>query len=92
MKLNDLTSSIVDHSVKIHTALGPGLLESVYQRLLSYELRKAGLQVETEVAVPILWDGHTIDEGYRVDIVVNQAVLSELKSVENILPVHPKQV
>jgi len=91
MKLNDITGAIVDHSLNIHQKLGPGLLESVYQRILAYELRKAGFQVETEVPVPIEWDGHIIDDSFRADMIVNGEVLLELKSVEKTLPVHRKQ-
>jgi len=91
MKLNDITGAIVDHSLNIHQKLGPGLLESVYQRILAYELRKAGFQVETEVPVPIEWDGHIIDDSFRADMIVNGEVLVELKSVEKSLPVHRKQ-
>ena len=92
MELNEISGAIVHHSVQIHTILGPGLLESVYQRILAYELRKAGLNVQSEVPVPVQWDGRTIDEGYRVDLVVEGVVLVELKSVERISKVHPKQV
>ena len=91
MELNDITGAIIDHSVRIHQKLGPGLLESVYQRVLAYELRKAGFQVETEVPIPLWWDGHIIDESFRADIIVNDAILLELKSVEKTLPVHRKQ-
>lgn len=91
MQLNDITGAVVDHSVKIHRKLGPGLLESVYQRVLAYELRKAGFQIETEVPIPLEWDGHIIDESFRADIIVNGQVLLELKSVEKTLPVHRKQ-
>ncbi len=77
--------------MKIHQSLGPGLLESVYQRVLAYELRKAGLAVETEVPIPVEWDGHIIDESFRADLIVNGKVLIELKSIENLQPVHKKQ-
>ncbi len=89
--LNQISGAIVDLSVKIHQTLGPGLLESVYHRILAYELRKAGFKVETEVTVPVEWDGHVIDESFRADLIVNNAVLVELKSVETLLPVHMKQ-
>ena len=91
MHENEISGKVVDLSIKIHNALGPGLLESVYQRILAYELRKAGLQVETEVAVPIEWDGNVIDESFRADIIVEGKVLLELKSIEKTQPVHRKQ-
>ena len=91
MELNDISGVVVDQSVKIHQALGPGLLESVYQRILGYELRKAGLTVETEVPVPVEWDGHIIDESFRADMIVDGSVLIELKSIESLQPVHKKQ-
>lgn len=92
MELNDVTGKIVDRAVFVHQSLGPGLLESVYQRILAYELRKAGLRIETEVPIPVEWDGHVIDESFRADIIVNGAVIVELKSVETTKPVHRKQL
>jgi iron complex transport system substrate-binding protein len=90
-ELNQISGAIIDLSMKIHQALGPGLLESVYHRILAYELRKAGFKVESEVPVPVEWDGHVIDESFRADLIVNGVVLVELKSVETLLPVHKKQ-
>ena len=92
MNENEISGIVVDASVKIHQTLGPGLLESVYHRILAYELRKAGLDVDTEVAVPVKWDGHVIDESFRAGIIVGNKVLLELKSVEKTQPVHRKQV
>lgn len=77
--------------MKIHQALGPGLLESVYQRILAYELRKAGLSVEAEVPIPVEWDGNVIDESFRADLIVDGKVLVELKSIERTSAVHRKQ-
>ncbi len=91
MDINEVTGMVVDRAVGIHRALGPGLLESVYHRVLAYELRKARLSVETEVPIPVEWDGHVIDGGFRADIVVNGIVLVELKSVEQTLAFHRKQ-
>ena len=88
---NEITAAIIDQSIKIHKTLGPGLLESVYQRILTYELRKAKFEVQTEVPVPVIWDGHKIDEGFRADLIVNNLVLVELKSVESLAKVHFKQ-
>ena len=92
MKHNDVTAAIIAHGIEIHKTLGPGLLEPVYQRILAYELRKANLNVTTEVPVPVIWDGHEINEGFRADLIVNNLVLVELKSVETISKVHHKQV
>jgi len=91
MSENEISGLVVDLAIRIHKALGPGLLESVYQRILAYELRKAGLEVQTEVPIPVEWDGHVIDESFRADIIVNGKVLLELKSVEKTQPVHRKQ-
>ena len=88
MELNEITGAVVEKSMEIHRELGPGLLETVYQRVLSYELRKAGLDVESEVSIPIQWEGHQIDQGFRADLIVNKQVLVELKSVETTVPVH----
>ena len=92
MEINDISGVIIDRSVRIHQALGPGLLESVYHRVLAFELRKSGLAVETEVPVPLEWDGHIINESFRADLIVNGIVLIELKSLEKLLPVHKKQI
>ena len=77
---------------RVHSRLGPGLLESVYQRVLAYELTKGGLSVEVQRSIPILYDEVLFDEGYRADLIVEKSVLLELKSVETLLPVHAKQV
>jgi GxxExxY protein len=91
MEINDTTASIIEHSINIHKKLGPGLLESVYQWILAYELRKAQFDVETEVPIPVQWDGHEIDDGFRADLMVNKRVLIELKSVESVSKIHKKQ-
>lgn len=90
-EMNKISGRIVDRAVNVHMALGPGLLESVYQRILAYELRKAGLKVETEVPIPVQWDGNEIDVAFRADLIVEGRVLVELKSVESIQAVHKKQ-
>ena len=90
MNENEISRIVVDAAINIHKALGPGLLESVYKRILAYELRKAGLDVGTEVPVPVEWDGNVIDESFRADI-INGKVLLELRSVETTQPVHRKQ-
>jgi len=89
---NDIGSIIVDCAVKLHKELGPGLLESVYEPILAKQLERAGLLVQRQVAVPIQFDGLSFDEGFRADLIVNQLVIIELKSVEKVHPVHKKQL
>jgi GxxExxY protein len=82
----------VDTAIKVHKALGPGLLESTYQKCHAHELRKRGLRVETEVIVPITYDGEKIDAGYRIDALVEDMVAIENKAVEQMLPLHEAQL
>ncbi|MEX2093158.1 MAG: GxxExxY protein [Pirellulales bacterium] len=89
---NPISKEIVDAAFKIHTKLGPGLLESVYETILASELKKRGLRVERQVPVPILWDEVQFEEGYRLDLMVEDKVLVEVKSVEGVVPVHKKQL
>ena len=83
---------IVDEALKVHRALGPGLLESAYQACLTYELRKRGLHVACEVEQPVFYDGHRIDVGYRLDMLVENCVIIENKVVEKVLPIHQAQL
>jgi GxxExxY protein len=92
MTENEISRQIVDAAFQLHTRLGPGLLESVYEVLMAHELRKRGLQVERQVPVRIVYDGITFDEGFRADLIVEDLVIVELKSVEKTAPVHGKQV
>lgn len=92
MTENDVAKIIVDCAFRVHTKLGPGLLESVYETVLAYELRNAGLQVARQVAVPVVYDDMTFEEGFRADLIVASLVTIELKSVEVIAPVHKKQL
>ena len=92
MQPNEISGRIVETVVTIHRELGPGLLESVYHRILTYELKKQNLQVESECPIEVLWDGQRMDLGFRADLIVEQTVLVELKSVEKLAPVHSKQV
>ena len=92
---NDIESvakEIVDAAFKIHKEFGPGLLESAYQQCHAYELRKRGRKVLTEVLLPIVYDGQQIDAGYRIDMVVDDLVIVENKTVETILPIHTAQL
>ena len=83
---------ILDAAFKVHTALGPGLLESAYEACFAYELRKAGLNVETQVALPVIYDNVRMDAGLRIDILVEKCVIVELKAVETVNPVHEAQL
>lgn len=93
MTENELTGKIIDCSYKVYFGLGPGLLESVYQKVLLYELRKAGLHAETEVPIPIIYNGINFgDTDLRADIIVENQVILELKSVEEMKKVYYKQL
>jgi GxxExxY protein len=92
MNENEIGRAIVDLALKVHSRLGPGLLESTYRFCLAHELKKADLAVRQEVGLPIRYDDLVIDNGYRVDLIVGERVLIELKSVEAVLPVHRAQL
>jgi GxxExxY protein len=92
MTENELSKIIVDVSYKIHTKLGPGLLESVYEAILFHELTKKGLIVERQKPIPVIWDGIYLDIGFRSDLIVENKVIIEIKSVEQISNVHLKQL
>lgn len=89
---NRVASKIVDAAFAVHSALGPGLLEGVYETCLVHELSKRGLKVERQVAIPVIYDNLHLDAGLRLDLVVQNCVLIELKAVEKLLPVHTAQV
>ncbi len=92
MTENEVAKQIVDASYKIHTTIGPGLLESAYEVILSHELHKRGLKVTRQQAIPIFYDGVKLDVGYIADLIVEDKVIVELKSVERVQPVHTKQL
>lgn len=92
MTENELSKIIVDVCYKIHIKLGPGLLESVYESILHYELTKRGLHVERQKPLPLEWDDLNMDIGFRADLIINQKVIIEIKSVESFSKVHYKQV
>ena len=92
MEINDISGQIVDSCYKIHVATGPGLLESVYQAMLAYELKKRGFDVVEQYKIPVMYDGVEIGNGYFSDLLVENLVIVELKSVERIHPVHAKQL
>ncbi len=91
-ELNEITGIILDCSMNIHKELGPGLLESVYEIILAERLKRIGLHVETQKPITFIFDNMTFDNGFRVDLVVEEIVLIELKSIETLSPVHYKQV
>lgn len=91
MRENEIAKIVVDAALAVHRALGPGLLESVYQAALAYELRERGLQVEIEVPVPVVYREVKLEIGFRADLIVDGCVLIELKSIEQVNPVHKKQ-
>jgi len=87
---NEIAKVIVDVAYHIHRRLGPGLLESVYKAVMVYELQKRGLKVDFEKPLPVRWDGVVLELGFRVDLLVEEKVIVELKSIEGVLPVHKK--
>jgi GxxExxY protein len=90
--LNAISGQIVDAAMRVHTVLGPGLLEGAYEVCLAHELRKRGLRVETQVPLPVSYDGVRVDLGYRLDLLVENEVVVELKAIETVLPVHKAQL
>jgi GxxExxY protein len=90
--VEEIAAIAVDCGLQIHKDLGPGLLESAYETVLAHLLIKRGLEVKTQMIVPIIYDGIKIDQGFRADIIVEAKLLIELKSVERLMPVHGKQV
>jgi GxxExxY protein len=92
MEIEEVGKQIVDAAIKVHRALGPGLLESAYQACLAHELRKRGLHVECEVLQPVHYDDMQIDAGYRLDMLVDNQVIVENKAAESILPIHEAQL
>lgn len=91
-ELNAIAAVVVDASIHVHRALGPGLLESTYQACLAYELRKRGLNVACGLALPVKYESVTIEAGYRIDMLVEDAVIIENKSVQSLAPIHEAQL
>jgi len=92
MDINEISGVIVDAALRIHKELGPGLLESVYEIVLADELSRKGLLVRRQVPIPIRFEGREFEEGFRADLLVEEAVIVELKSIEQLARVHKKQV
>lgn len=91
-KVERVAKGVVDSAFRVHSQLGPGLLESIYEVCIAHELKKIPMKVARQVAVPVVYDGLRFDEGLRLDLVVEDCVLVELKAAEKILPVHNAQV
>jgi GxxExxY protein len=92
MHENEITKIVIDLCIKIHKALGPGLLESVYEEVLVYELKKLGILVARQVGIPVLYESIKLELGFRADLIVEDKVILELKSVESVSPLYKKQL
>ena len=92
MEINAITHEIIGSSIDVHTVFGPGMLESAYETCVAYELGRRGLFVETQVVLPLVYKGITIDAGYRLDLRVEQKVVVEIKAVETVHAVHKAQL
>jgi len=92
LRVNQVSAAIVSSAMKVHSILGPGLLESAYGACLSHELRKRGFRADTQVGLPVVYEGEKLDLGYRIDLLVENLVIVEVKCVEAIHPVHQAQL
>lgn len=92
MKDNDLTELIIGCAIKVHRFLGPGLLESAYEECLSYELIKNGLEIKRQIPIPIVYEEIKLDCGYRLDLLVNDSIIVEIKAVEALSKIHLAQI
>jgi GxxExxY protein len=92
MTENEVGNAIISRAMKVHSTVGPGLLESAYKLCLGHELSRQGLKVRNQVPIPIRYEDLAVDQGYRVDLLVNDRVVVELKAIETILPVHRGQL
>ena len=91
-EINIRSGQVIDAAIRVHTTLGPGLLESAYEACLAYELRKRGLQVLVQVPVPVIYDGVHLEVGYRLDLLVDDVVIVELKTVTKLMAIHEAQL
>lgn len=92
MNIEEVGKAVIGSAIKVHRVLGPGLLESAYQKCLEYELRKTGLRVECELALPVQYESLHIDAGYRIDMLIENLIIIENKAVERLLPIHEAQL
>lgn len=88
MEYSELTDKIIGAAMKVHSTIGPGVLESVYRKCMGHELKKLGVGVSCEVALPVIHDGMRLDSGFRIDLLVEDLVIVELKCVDTLLPIH----
>jgi GxxExxY protein len=89
---NEITGQIVDAAYRVHTVLGPGLLESVYEEVLAHELRKRGLTVVQQQSIPVVYEETRLETGFRADLIIEDRVIVEVKSITEIAPIHKKQL
>ena len=92
LEYEDVSGRVIGAAMKVHSVLGPGLLESAYEACLVHELKKAGLKPETQIALPLSYDGLQIDIGYRLDLLVNDVLIVELKAIDKLTPLHQAQL
>jgi len=92
MELNEISGAVVNAAMKVHSTIGPGLLENAYEVCLLHELKKRGVNVRSQVTLPVHYDGEVIDIGYRLDLLVEDKVIVELKAAEKLLPIHEAQL
>jgi GxxExxY protein len=92
MEIDKIFKQVLDFSFKVHTALGPGLLESAYEQCLYYELKQAGLKVDKQKALPIVYKDVKLDAGYRIDLLVENSIIVEIKSVDTLCDIHLAQI
>ncbi len=92
MEINEITSFIINRSIQIHKDIGPGLFESVYEEVLSYELNQNEIKFQRQVPIPAVWKEKQLDLGFRADLIIENNVIIEIKSVEKVAPVHQKQL
>jgi len=90
--VEELSHAVIGAALKVHSALGPGLLESAYEHCLLYELHKQNIHAQSQVSLPIHYDGQTIEAGYRIDVLVENKLILELKATESLLPIHTAQL
>ena len=92
MEINDLTGIVIEESIKLHSDIGPGLLESVYEEVLYYRLKKRGLDIKNQFPIPFQYEEVRMNIAFRADLIINDLVIVEIKSVERLEPVHGKQM